>query len=134
MARWILHSSIMRLLRSAGMWLPTRAGLRCWDPWSPRRMRALRPGLGLDLEESIEFEVSSFKFRVSNFHFLFSIFVRCEPSTSEQKAGAERGKKDGTAMAAWLLRSAPQDFVQGCAAGGRAEVAVKLGDRRKSVR
>src|SRR5229473_2994928 len=127
MARWILHSSIMRLLHCAGMWLLTRAGRRCLDASSRRYKRVLRRGPGRDLEES-------FKFQVSTFHFLFSIFVRCEPAAAEEKARAKRGEKDGTTMAAWLLRSAPQRFVEGCATGGRAEVAGNLRDRRKSVR
>ena len=75
--------------------------------------------------------ISSFKFPF--FHFLFSISVRSEPAATEEKAGAERGEKDRPAIAAWLLRSNPQCFMQGRATSGRAEIAGNLGDWRKSA-
>ena len=56
--------------------------------------------------------------RISSFHFLFAIFVKCEPAAAEQKTRAKRSKEDGAAMLARLLHSTPQDFMQGCAAGG----------------
>ena len=63
-----------------------------------------------------------------------SSIVRSEPASAEQKAGTERSKKNRPAIAARLLRGIPQSFMQGRAACRGAEVAVNLGDRRKSVR
>ena len=57
-----------------------------------------------------------------------------KPASTEQKARAERGKKDVTTMAARLLRSAPQGLMESRAARRRAEIAAGPGDGRKSVR
>src|SRR6266852_3790564 len=98
MARWILHSSIMRLLRCAGIWLPTQAGRRCLDASSRRYKRVLRRGPGRDLEES-------FKFQVSSFDFPFSIFYFREVRASRRRregqgqARRERWDDDGRVVA-----------------------------------
>jgi len=58
--------------------------------------------------------------------------VGSKPATAEEKAGTERGKKDWPAIAARLLRSIAQGFMQGSAASGGAEIAPSPGDGRKN--
>ena len=60
--------------------------------------------------------------------------VGSEPAATKEKSGTERGKKDWPTIAARLLRSIPQSFMQGRAARGGAQVAIRLGDGWKSFR
>ena len=57
-----------------------------------------------------------------------------EPASPEQKAGAERCKKDRPALNARFLRSILQCSVKGRAAGGGAKISGSSRDGRKSFR
>src|SRR6266436_3208421 len=101
MVLWILRSLTTRLSRSAATPSAMRAGRHCKDALCLRWISASRLGPDRGPEENFHFLFSILEFRASILdELLFSDFVWCEPASTEQKSGTERGKKNGPALAA----------------------------------